>query len=127
MAFYIFLILTIIWFVFMTWLSHQDGEHTDRTSKELAKRLKFLYSDSVILNNVLRKLAHVVVFAVFTFLWGLTIKAGGLSPWLMMLAVIWAWADEATKPMIPGRHFSWFDVRLNLVGVVLAGVVWVLV
>ena len=35
MAFYISLISAILWFIFMTYLSHQDGEHTGRASREL--------------------------------------------------------------------------------------------
>lgn len=29
----------------------------------------------------------------------------------------------ATKPLIQGRHFSWFDVGLNLLGTVIGGLV----
>ena len=45
MAFYISLISTILWFIFMTFLSHQDGEHTGRASRELAEHLRFLDND----------------------------------------------------------------------------------
>ena len=31
--------------------------------------------------------------------------------------IVWAWADEATKPLVQGRHFSWFDVGLNIEGI----------
>ena len=51
----------------MTYLSHQDGEHTGRTSRELAEKLSaldFLDSDINILNGRLRRMAHVVaIFA----------------------------------------------------------------
>ena len=67
MAFFIFLAFTILWFLFMTYLSHQDGEHTGRTSRELAEKLSaldFLDSDINILNGRLRRMAHVVaIFA----------------------------------------------------------------
>lgn len=69
MAFFIFLAFTILWFLFMTYLSHQDGEHTGRTSRELAEKLSaldFLDSDINILNGRLRRMAHVVVYAVLT-------------------------------------------------------------
>ena len=82
MAFYIFLGFTILWFLFMTYLSHQDGEHTGRTSRELAEKLSFLDSDINILNGRLRRLAHVVVYAVLTVLLAITLKLGGYSPWL---------------------------------------------
>lgn len=79
MAFYISLISTILWFLFMTYLSHQDGEHTGRASRELAEHLRFLDADINDLNGKLRQAAHIVVIAVFTFLLGLTLKISGVS------------------------------------------------
>ena len=51
--------------------------------------------------------------------------------WFMIFPAVWSYADEATKPLIQGRHFSWFDVGLNLLGTVIGGlvvavIVWVL-
>lgn len=68
--FYIYLFFTILWFLFMTWLSHQDGEHTSRTSLELANHMKhwFPVRDIGKLNQQLRRAAHVILFAVFTIL-----------------------------------------------------------
>lgn len=68
--FYIHLFFTILWFLFMTWLSHQDGEHTSRTSLELANHMKhwFPVRDIGKLNQQLRRAAHVILFAVFTIL-----------------------------------------------------------
>ena len=55
--FYIHLFFTILWFLFMTWLSHQDGEHTSRTSLELANHMKhwFPVRDIGKLNQQLRR------------------------------------------------------------------------
>lgn len=63
MAFYISLISTILWFIFMIYLSHQDGEHTGRASRELAEHLRFLDNDINDLNGKLRRAAHIVVSA----------------------------------------------------------------
>ena len=68
-------------------------------------------------------MAHIVVFAVFTFLLGLTLKIGGASLEWMLVAAAWSYVDEATKPWIQGRHFSWFDVGLNLIGTFIGGAV----
>ena len=127
MAFYGCLFLTILWFLFMTYLSHQDGEHTGRVSLELAEHLRFLDADMNDLNGKLRRAAHIVVFAVFTLLLGLTLRLGGLPLGWLLVAAVWNYVDEATKPWIQGRHFSWFDVGLNLVGTLLGGVmIWIL-
>ena len=127
MAFYIFLGFTILWFLFMTYLSHQDGEHTGRTSRELAEKLSFLDSDINILNGRLRRLAHVVVYAVLAVLLGTTLELGGHSSWLTAGAIVWAWADEATKPLVQGRHFSWLDVGRNVLGIAIGMVIVIFV
>lgn len=119
LAFYGLLALTSGWFAFMTWLSHQDGEHTRRTSWRLAEGLSALKHDTRALDLFLRRAAHGVLFAVFSFLYAATLHAGGLPAWLFTLAPAWAWADEATKRWCRGRHFSWADVARNLAGVLL--------
>lgn len=130
MVFYVCLILTILWFFFMTYLSHQDGKHTSRVSRDLAEHLRFLDSDINDLNGKLRRVAHIVVFAVFAFLLGLTLEFGGASLKWMIIAAVWSYVDEATKPWIQGRHFSWFDVGLNLIGAAIGSsflfsVIWI--
>ena len=130
LAFYIFLGFTILWFLFMTYLSHQNGEHTGMASRELAEKLSaldFLGSEMNILNGRLRRLAHVVVYAVLAVLLAITLKLGGHSPWLTAGIIVWAWADEATKPLVQGRHFSWFDVGLNVLGIVIGMVIVVVI
>lgn len=126
LVFYIFLILTVLWFIFMTCLSHQDGEHTAKTSRNLAEKLSFLDIDVRILNGKLRRAAHVAVFAVFTILFGITLWIGGYPHWAAIGVMLWGYIDEATKPLIQGRHFSWVDVGLNLIGVVIGDMVLVL-
>ena len=80
----------------MTYLSHQDGEHTGKTSRELAEHLRFLDNDINDLNGKLRRAAHIVVFAVFTFLLGLTLKIGGAALFTIFLIC----ASVATFPII---------------------------
>ena len=81
MKFFISLTLTLLWFAFMAFLSHQDGEHTSRTSLELAERLSFLEKDTERLNCALRRLAHVGVYAVLAVLFVCTLRLGRLPRW----------------------------------------------
>lgn len=113
---YLFIILTVTWFIFMTYLSHEDGEHTSKTSLRLAKLLTFLGDDIKEIDRYLRKLAHIVVFAVFAVLFCITVRIANLPVWTMSLVYIFAIVDEATKPLIRGRHFSIYDVMLNIAG-----------
>lgn len=127
--FYLSLCLTIVWFIVMFWLSHQNGEHTKETSLNLSKKLKssfFLKLDIATLNNYLRKLAHIIVFTIFSILFAITLVTGKLSPYLFILVVFWAWGDEKSKVFIKGRHFSWFDVLLNLLGVMIGVLCFIL-
>lgn len=112
------------WLALMTVLSHQRGEDTARVSRTMAEDLGALLpgSDRETLNAALRKLAHVVVFGVLTLLTGRALHSGGLAapaPGQLAALAVWCWLDEATKPLVPGRHFSWLDVGLNLLGVAL--------
>ncbi len=123
----IYLGLTVLWFIFMTYLSHQDGEHTGKASLGLAKKLKFLGSNINKLNSHLRKTAHVFLFFIFILLLNITLKSMELQiGYGVIVAVFWAWADEKTKLFIKGRHFSWFDVCLNVLGIALGIIVDIL-
>ena len=113
---YLFIILTVIWFIFMTYLSHEDGEHTSKTSLRLAKLLTFLGDDIKEIDRYLRKLAHIVVFAVFAVFFCITVRIANLPVWMMSLVYIFTIVDEVTKPLIRGRHFSIYDVMLNIAG-----------
>jgi uncharacterized membrane protein len=97
--FYIYLIFTIVWFVMMTILSSQRGEHTSQTSMKLSKRINVLIrTDLNALNGYLRQVAHVVLFAVLTILSSLTLQEAGLR-WIYAVGfcIIWARVDEFKK------------------------------
>lgn len=108
----------------MTYLSHQDGEHTGKASLKLAKKLKFLDNNINKLNMHLRKAAHVFLFFVFILLLITTLRSFELKiSYGVIAAIFWAWADERTKQFIKGRHFSWLDVGLNICGILLGIIV----
>lgn len=113
---YLFIVLTVTWFIFMTYLSHEDGEHTEKTSLRLARHFEFLGDDVEEINRYLRKIAHIVVFAVFAILYCITVRLAELPLWTMSLVYVFTIVDEATKPLIKGRHFNIYDVVLNVAG-----------
>ena len=102
----------------MTYLSHQNGESTAETSLKLAE---FLGNEEW--NGWLRRAAHVALFLVLAVLVSVTLKYWDADWRLVFLVLVWAVVDEATKPLIEGRHFAWFDVGLNEVGSVIGIVV----
>lgn len=125
-------IVTALWFIFMTWLSHQDGEHTRETSEKLAENLSFFNPDKDVLHHYLRRVAHVIVFLVLVILLELTLLTAGKNPYCGVFpCLVWALIDEVTKLLIKDRHFSWSDVGLNLLGVGIgcvgvASAIWIL-
>lgn len=122
MLFCLLLAAALAWFILMTWLSHQDGDHTRRTSMFWAQIFSAKGEDEQTLqrrNAALRRLAHPGLFAVWAVLVAATCRVGGLAPVWLALPLVWAWGDEATKPLVPGRHFAWPDVGLNLAGCLL--------
>lgn len=123
--------LTAGWLLLMTWLSHQSGPETARESKALARELQPLLPgrDLETANYLLRKMAHVVVFAVLAVLAsGTRLAMDGIVPLPGVYGglLVWCWVDEVTKPLVPGRHFSWLDVGLNMAGTALGAGVWAL-
>lgn len=114
--FFLIVTATLIWLVFMTYLSHQDGKHLWETSSKLTEWFGFLDVDSNKLNKDLRSVAHFIVFLVFAILFGAVVHMGRLSRWLMVFPFIWAVIDEATKPFMVGRHFAWPDLGRNEAG-----------
>ena len=87
--------------------------------EDTKQALSFLSPDTETLHSNLRRYAHIILFAVFTFLFTLTLHNFHSPYYLLAFPLLYTWADEATKVFIPGRHFSWFDVGLNLIGVVI--------
>ncbi len=102
----------------MTYLSHQNGAETAETSLRLAV---FLGNEG--LNGWLRRAAHVALFLVLGILVSLTLKAWELDWRIVLLVLAWAVVDEATKPLVDGRHFQIIDVGLNEVGAVIGVVI----
>ena len=68
------------------------GNTPEGRSRELAEKLSvldFLDSDINILNGRLRRLTHVVVYAVLAVLFGTTLELGGYSLWLTAGTIVW--------------------------------------
>ena len=108
-------IATIIVFLIESILSHMPGDESGRESQALAKL-------TGINESLLRSAAHIILFVVLSIL---AIQGYGWSS--LIIVSIWCLVDEFTKQWIPGRHFSWVDVGLNVIGTALgAGIAcWV--
>ena len=95
-------IAAVVVFIIEVILSHTPGTVSGNQSRWLSSMTR-------VKEGLLRKMAHVVLFAALSATVGLGFERYGF-------VFIWAFLDELTKIPIPGRHFSWFDVALNMLG-----------
>lgn len=79
------------------------------------------------LNGFLRRAAHVVVFLVLSVLVSVCLRSWDIDWRCIGIVFLWCFIDEATKPLINGRHFAWFDVWLNVVGAVLGALLGIMI
>ncbi len=132
MIFKILILITTIWFYFMTYLSHQTGVETTELSKGIVGRLieYFNLESYNEIHYIIRKLAHPFVFCILAILVLFTLaqkwKKRKIFIFAIILMILWTWMDEFTKLSIPGRHFSWYDVSLNFFGVVVGVLIFIL-
>ena len=108
-------VAAVVWLIIEVVLSHTPGDRSGAKSKTLSRL-------TGIKEGLLRRAAHVFLFAVLGLLAGLGFGWYGIG-----FAALWSFVDEATKPLIPGRHCSALDIGLNLIGVAAGLGVWALV
>ncbi len=125
--------LAACWLAFAWFLSSQTGEATGKLSLRISAAIcNVLKIDADLIPDVdmtIRKAAH---FAVYFILAGLATAAscytfpGHQTAWLWPLGplAIISVIDEMRKHAIPGRHSSWLEAGLNVLGCVV-GAVWV--
>lgn len=132
--FFISSLITTFWFSFMTYLSHQDGKGTTEFSTKIVKKIIKYFGLINYYNEIhilIRHLAHITVFAILVVLVLLTLaqkwKSRKIFVIVLSIITLWTWGDEITKISIPGRHFSWRDVLLNFIGVIIGIIIFKLI
>lgn len=85
-------------------------------------------------NMILRSSAHVMIYLILTAMLCISFMLLGkqhhfiIPAWAgAIFCAFCAWADEATKIFVDGRHFSVLDVGLNMVGCGVGIVIYVIV
>ena len=119
----IYFLPAVLWLGIIFFLSGQTGEQTASLSLSIARWLARFFpgASEAGLHMWLRKLAHIGVYFVegallFPALRRTLRSAGkGFAATLVLCALIAA-ADEAHKALIPGRHCSWDEAGLNVLG-----------
>lgn len=106
----------VIWFVLMMFLSHQPGPDTAKTSGGISLFIANLLSmDPHEVHGFIRHAAHIGLYIVLATSMGVLLRHRGYR-WLTVLGVLVAIAvlDEATKPLVAGRHCDIEDILLHL-------------
>ncbi len=133
--FYLFAVLTVIWFIAITYLSHQNDTASNDRSLKLTTGLIIMtetlegtrdskleedltYSGTY--NLILRDIAHMGAFGGLSFLLLMTLFLGRIKLWPgIVFSVAWSVVDEMSKLLFPGRHAELRDVGLNVIGTVM--------
>ena len=97
-------IAAVVVFIIEVLLSHTPGTVSGNQSR-------WLSSMTGVKEGLLRRMAHVVLFAALSATVGI-----GFGWYGIVTVFIWSFLDEVTKIPTPGRHFSWIDVALNMLG-----------
>jgi hypothetical protein len=89
------------------------------------------FSLAVGLTPIVQNLLHVPVFAVLTILWLQLMRGYSMTPYTKFLLVIisalsFGIINELIQSVIPGRYPGLVDLGLNLIGVILGALVFVL-
>lgn len=124
----------MVWLAIAITLSSQTGEHTGVLSWRIAKFLGTLLNIAEISMPIfhmgLRKIAHIIVFFILTFLscnasMKTFVPIRSANNWSMVVCITISILDEWRKSIIPGRHCSWDEAGLNIIGCILgAALAW---
>ena len=117
---YTFPILTIVILIVAVWLSHQPGDISGMESSRIAALLG-------VSDEFLRSACHYLLFFLITLGGGVSLVLWGKPlGWLLLILPLCV-LDEATKPLIMGRHFSWIDSGKNAIGAIVGMIVTVVI
>ena len=116
---YIFPVITLVILIVAVWLSHQPGDISGMESSRIAAFLG-------VSDTVLRSACHYVLFFLITICCGVSLVLWEKPLWWLLFILSLCWLDEASKPLIMGRHFSWIDSGKNAIGAIAGMVVTIL-
>ena len=112
---YIVPVITLVILIVAVWLSHQPGDISGMESSRIAAFLG-------VSDTFLRSACHYVLFFLITVCCGVSLVLWEKPLWWLLFILPLCWLDEASKPLIMGRHFSWIDSGKNAIGAI-AGMV----
>lgn len=124
--------LTAGWLILALFLSSQTGAETGNLSMSISsfigKALGLAESTTPTINVVIRKAAHIIVYLIlsgFATAAAINTFTKHRLAWLWPLPIcsVIAILDEVRKAAIPGRHCSWSEAGLNVLGCVVGAVV----
>lgn len=118
------IIVLILWACFIFYLSNQPGYVSDKLSSNVIKHTLFV-SDIVLklIHNPIRELMHTLEYLVFAILVINMLHQFNVKKIMtktFIISMFYAIFDEIHQYYVPGRTFEILDIILDLVGVVIA-------
>ncbi len=121
--------MTVVWLIFMIFLSHENAEESGRITGAVADKIgeatvdttemKWCEKQEVFkeIHAVIRQISHVVVYFILAVLCTLTAKSWKIK-WIFpfMFLIVWSIGDEVSKLLTEGRHCDVSDMVINILG-----------
>jgi len=120
-------IFPVIWMLIIFVFSHQPGNESAELSGGITQILMNILQaanitlDILTLHDVIRTIAHFMIFFILGYLWYITFRTKGRSPRnsasiALIICVVYAFFDEAHQYFIPGRACELKDVMVDGLG-----------
>ena len=106
------LFLTLGWMIFILLLSHQPGKASEHLSASVAQTIGASEAQYRLRTNM----HFLLYFVLGLLLWKDSREFKVRILWPAVFGCGFAWIDEYTKNMIPGRHYELADAMRNMVG-----------
>lgn len=138
-------ILTAGWVVLIFYFSSETGSQSTNRSMSVLKTIQLIFSNTFITETIVRKVAHVIEFAIMTVLSFITIRYTNkistarsyaespvkliksdnemyiaMSLWMSLLTAV---VDEYHQLFVDGRDGSMRDVLIDSIGIIIVLIV----
>lgn len=130
----IYPLFLILWMVIIFYLSHQSGDISGGSSSGILKscleifynifnlskdNLEFVYKS---LHHPIRELMHSIEYSVLAFFTIKTIISLNIKGNKYLLTILFCFVyaafDEVHQAFIPGRTFEYFDILMDIIGII---------
>ncbi|MBR1717837.1 MAG: VanZ family protein [Bacilli bacterium] len=122
------IVLLLLWAGLIFYLSNQPSDVSGKISGSMIKNVLSVSEVTLnLIHNPLRESMHVFVFMVFALLLLnvlVNFNVKKIYIWCFIISMLYAISDETHQLFVPGRAFELLDLFLDLVGIVIAKIMY---